>query len=90
MMLDSEMCVQVKDEKTGKLVGCSFNNYWPVENDYNAFEVDPKDWLNTAAEIAEVSRAYRYHAPLHTQIGRIQKALIFYVRLSRNFLLLPM
>ncbi len=55
MMLDSEMCAQVNDE-SGKMVGTSFNCYWPVDDDYDAFEVHPRDWLNTAAEIAEVRR----------------------------------
>ncbi len=55
MMVDSELCIQVNDAETGRLVGCSFNCLWPVDENYDAFEVHPKEWFNTAAEIAEVS-----------------------------------
>ncbi len=54
LLLNSELSIKVCETSSGKLIGSTLSCVWPVDYDYDAFEVDPKDWFNTAAEVAEV------------------------------------
>ncbi len=54
-MLNSHMSNVYRHDATGRIVGACLSTVWPVDKDYDAFEVDPTHWLNTAAEIAEVN-----------------------------------
>ncbi len=54
MMLDSGVSNVWLDGPNGRMFGACINCVWPVEDKYDAFEVDPTEWLNTAAELAEV------------------------------------
>ena len=53
-MLDTPSCFMTvtKSPKDQKLVGAKLSTIWLTDPDYEAFPVNPLDWLNLAGEIA--------------------------------------
>ena len=84
LMLDSPTCLVSVDLETNKLVAAIINTVWPVDNDFDAFNVNGADYLNTAAEIAHevtddpllktvIWRDYHFQLIYHKMQGHAQK-----------------
>ncbi len=54
LMLNSGVTHVFRDVSNGNMAGLCLNCVWPVADDYDAFDVNPTDWLNAAAELAKV------------------------------------
>ena len=55
LMMDSGasfVSVDLKSGKDAKIIGANVNTLWKVDENHEAFQVDPLLWLNTAQEIA--------------------------------------
>ena len=52
LMLDTPSCFMTETKKDQKLVGAKLSTIWLTDPDYEAFPVNPLDWLNLAGEIA--------------------------------------
>ena len=53
MMLNSGVSLIMRDIQSKEIASVSLNTLWPVDPNHDFKQIDPLEWLNVAAEVAQ-------------------------------------